>query len=62
MIDLRILNITAAQRVALQPLVKDGFDVVEVSDVVRISKHGDNRVVRADGSQLRGQHQVLRRR
>ena len=62
MIDLRTLNITAAQRAALQPMVADGFQVLEVSDVVRVSRHGDNRVVRRDGSQLRGQHQVRKAR
>lgn len=62
MLDLRTLNITAAQRMTLQTQVAEGFQVVEVSDVVRISKHGDNRLVKPDGAILRAQHQVRRHR
>lgn len=61
--NLDTLKITQAQRLTVKTLTVQGYAVVEVSsDVVRMSKNGDNRLIRADGSQLRGQHQVRPRR
>ena len=48
---------TAAQRLTLAQLKAQGFAlVVEGGDIVRVTRHGDNRVIMTDGSQKRAHH------
>jgi len=48
------------QKVTVNALKADGFTVVEVCrDIVRLSKGADSRLVREDGTQVRGQHKVV---
>lgn len=47
---------TPAQRAIVDGLSKQGFTVTYRGDVVRMNRGADRRVIRADGSQKRGQH------
>lgn len=48
---------TPLQRVTLQQLQAQDFRLVDEStEVVRVTRNGDNRVILRDGSQKRGQH------
>lgn len=48
---------TTAQRIAVQQLQSIGFGIVEQnSDIVRLSKGADKRLVRADGTVKRANH------
>lgn len=48
---------TPLQRATYDARVKEGFKlVVESGDIVRVTRHGDNRVIYKDGSQKRGHH------
>lgn len=53
---------TPAQQKIVDSLVAEDFKVVEVSsDVVRLSKGADHRLVRANGEQKRANHYIGRR-
>jgi hypothetical protein len=46
-----------AQRRTLTQLQAQGFTlVVEAREIVRVSRHGDHRVIFTDGTQKRGHH------
>lgn len=48
---------TPAQRVTLTQLERDNFTlVVEAEEIVRVTRHGDCRVILPDGTQKRGHH------
>lgn len=48
---------TPIQRKAVESLVAQGFKIVEnCTDVVRLSKGADKRLVRANGEQKRANH------
>lgn len=48
---------TPVQRITLQQLEQQGFRKVdETTEIVRVTRNGDNRVIMRDGSQKRGQH------
>lgn len=48
---------TPTQRIAVEKLQAIGFKVVEhASDIVRLSKGADKRLVKADGTQKRANH------
>lgn len=48
---------TPAQARTLQLLQTQGFcQVDETTEIVRVTRNGDNRVILRDGSQKRGQH------
>lgn len=48
---------TPVQRMTLQQLEQQGFRKVdETTEIVRVTRNGDNRVIMRDGSQKRGQH------
>lgn len=48
---------TPVQRFTVETLQACGFRIVEkCSDIIRLSKGADNRLVRADGSQRRANH------
>lgn len=48
---------TPAQRVTLALLEREQFtQVVEGGDIVRVTRHGDCRVILPDGTQKRGHH------
>ncbi len=48
---------TPAQHMTLDQLQRAGFQlVVEGGDVVRVTRHGDCRVILQDGLQKRGHH------
>ena len=48
---------TPAQRATVNLLQKDGFNLVlEGGDIVRVTRHGDCRVIMPDGLQKRGHH------
>lgn len=48
---------TPAQRVTWQQLERDRFTLVlEAGDIVRVTRHGDNRVILPDGRQKRAHH------
>ncbi len=51
---------TPKQRFTVETLQACGFRIVEKSsDIVRLSKGADNRLVRADGAQKRANHKEL---
>ncbi|UHC82268.1 hypothetical protein LS633_00370 [Pseudomonas sp. NIBR-H-19] len=48
---------TPLQRSTVQTLQAEGFQIVEnCTDIVRLTKGADKRLVRADGSQMRANH------
>lgn len=48
---------TPVQRTTVEQLQACGFQIVEkASDIVRLSKGADKRLVRADGTQKRANH------
>ena len=48
---------TPNQRKTVDQLVSEGFRVIlAAKDIVRVTKGADKRLVRADGSQRRGNH------
>ncbi len=50
---------TLAQRETWQLLGRVGFSLVlEAGEIVRVTRHGDNRVILPDGSQKRGHHET----
>ncbi|MBP5971036.1 hypothetical protein [Pseudomonas iridis] len=50
---------TAAQRLTLSRLQGQGFVLVlEAREIVRVTRHGDHRVILANGTQKRGHHAV----
>lgn len=52
---------TPAQQKTVDALVVQGFKVVETcTDIVRLSKGADNRLVRANGEQKRANHYFSR--
>lgn len=52
-----VLAMTTAQRNTVSQLQAIGFRIVEKSsDIVRLSKGADKRLVRADGTQKRANH------
>lgn len=48
---------TPAQRLTLTLLEREGFkQVLEIRDIVRVTRHGECRVILPDGTQKRGHH------
>lgn len=53
---------TPIQQKTVDALVGQGFKVVETcTDIVRLTKGADNRLVRANGEQMRANHYFARR-
>lgn len=51
---------TPRQEMTLQQLQRERFTVVEeTTEIVRVTRNGDNRLILRDGSQKRGHHVVL---
>jgi hypothetical protein len=56
---INLSRISAPQRATLEQRKAQGFTVIEVTDAIRVTRHGDSRIILPDGSEKRAHHQVV---